>query len=199
LTLSQTYFMDKDYKNDIIFDRRWPRLRKYQKDVLAMRYAKLEEEIMRLSSSLAIPQSCIDNAARLARQLVGRGYSPQALAAAALIMACRMSKTPRPISDFLHYVDNIEKMKRVLRELSILVKNTPQLDHYVAIIVARANIPPMVAKSAVELLHRNRRALQGRNPWAAAAAALWLNGVDMTLLKQFASASAIRNISKLLK
>ena len=174
-------------------------MRKYQKDVLAMRHAALEKEITRLVSQLSLPQNCAENAAQLARQLVGRGYSPQALAAAALIMACRMSKMPRPISDFAEYVDDIEKAKRLLRELATLVKNTPQLEHYVAIIATRLNIPPIAAKSAVELLRRNRKVLQGRNPWAAAAAALWLNGVDMALLKKFASPTAIRNISQLLK
>jgi transcription initiation factor TFIIB len=191
--------MDKDYRNRVVFDVRWTRLKRYQIDILAMKYAKLEEEIMRLTSQLSIPQSCSESAIQLAKQLAGRGYSPQALAAAALIMACRMSKMPRPINDFEDYVDDIEKAKRLLRELAALVKNTPQLEHYITIIATRLNIPPIAAKSAVELLRRNRKALQGRNPWAAAAAALWLNGIDMALLKQFASPSAIRNIALLLK
>jgi transcription initiation factor TFIIIB Brf1 subunit/transcription initiation factor TFIIB len=191
--------MDKDFRNEVVFDVRWSRLRKYQKDVLAMRHARLEEEVMRLSSQLGIAPSCVENATQLARRLVGRGYSPQALAAAALIIACRMLKMPRPISDFASYVDDIEKMKRTLRELVALVKTPPRLEYYLSVIVSRANVPPVVAKSAVELLQRNRKALQGRNPWAAAAAALWLNGVDMALLRRFASPSAIRNIALLLK
>jgi len=191
--------MDKDYKNRTLIDPRWPRLKKYERDVLAMKYVTLEEEIMRLSSQLAIPQSCTEHAINLAKQFVGSGYSPQALAAAALVMACRALKMPRPISDFASYIDNVEKMKKVLRELAALVKAPPRLENYVAIIASRINVPGTVVKSAVELLRRNRKALQGRNPWAAAAAALWLSGVDITLLKQFASTSAIRNISKVFK
>jgi transcription initiation factor TFIIB len=191
--------MDKDFRNETVIDPRWARLKKYQKDVLKLRYVALEEEITRLATALNIPQSCAENAAKLASKLVGSGYSPQALAAAALILSCRMLKMPRPISDFVNYVDNIEKMKRTLRELVALVKTPPRLEYYLAIIVARTNVPPLVAKSAMELLQRNRKVLQGRNPWAAAAAALWLHGVDMALLKPFASTSAIRNISRLLK
>ena len=110
-----------------------------------------------------------------------------------------MLKMPRPISDFETYVESLEKMKRIIRELSALVKNVPRLEHYVAVIVARLNIPPFAAKSAIELLQRNKKVLQGRNPWAAAAAALWLSGVDISLLKQFASPSTIKNIAPLLK
>ena len=198
LTVPKTYFMDKDFRNRTIFDIRWTRLRKFRKDVLSMRYVALEGEIKRLASQLNLPQSCADNALELAKQLAGSGYSPQALAAAALFLSCRMLKSPRPINDFSDYVD-IERMRRVIRELSALVKNVPRLEYYVAVITARLNIPPSVARSAVELLQRNKKVLQGRNPWAAAAAALWLSGVDISLLRQFASISAIKNIARILK
>jgi transcription initiation factor TFIIIB Brf1 subunit/transcription initiation factor TFIIB len=188
--------MDKDYKNRPLFNVRW---KKYERDVLSLRYAALQEEMLRLAAALSIPQSCVENAITIAKQFVGSGYSPQALAAAALILSCRMLKKPRPISDFVNYVDNIEKMKKILRDLSTLTKTPPQLESYVMIIASRINVPPIVAKSAVELLQKNKKVLQGRNPWAAAAAALWLSGVDITLLKQFASASAIRNIAILIK
>jgi len=193
------YFMDKDFRNEIVFDPRWRRLKKYNKDVLALRHATLKKEVERLAAMTNIPQSCTENAIILAAKLVGSGYSPQALAAAALIMACRIMKMPRPLNEFEDYVENIEKAKKILRELSTLVKNTPKLEHYVAIIVARTNTSPQVAKMAIELLRRNRKSLQGRNPWAAAAAALWLSGVDMNLLRQFASSSAIKNIARILK
>ena len=191
--------MDKDFRNEIVFDPRWRRLKKYNKDVLALRHATLKKEVERLAAMTNIPQSCTENAIILAAKLVGSGYSPQALAAAALIMACRIMKMPRPLNEFEGYVENIEKAKKILRELSTLVKNTPKLEHYVAIIVARTNTSPQVAKMAIELLRRNRKSLQGRNPWAAAAAALWLSGVDMNLLRQFASSSAIKNIARILK
>jgi transcription initiation factor TFIIB len=198
LTVSKTYFMDKDFRNRIVFDVRWTRLRKYRKDILRTKYVVLEEEVKRLMAQLNLPRSCADNALKLAKQLTGSGYSPQALAAAALFLSCRMLKSPRPISDFAGYVD-IERMRKVIRELSALVKNVPRLEYYVAVITARLNIPPSAARTAVELLQKNKKVLQGRNPWAAAAAALWLSGVDISLLKQFASPSAIKNIVPLLK
>ncbi len=190
--------MDRDYKNEPIVDIRWRRLKKYQKEVLRLRYAALEEEIKKLSAALSLPDTCAQNATELSKQLVGRGYSLQALAVAALIMACRMLKMPRPISEFANFVD-IEKTKRILREMSALVKTPPRLEHYVAVIASRLNVPPIVAKSAIEILQRNKKTLQGRNPWAAAAAALWLSGVSMSLLRQFASPSAIKIIARLLK
>jgi len=199
LDLAEAYFMERDYKNRIIFDIRWMRLKKYKKMLWIMKYVTLEEEMKRMTSALNLPRSCADNATELAKQFVGRGYSPQALVAAALFLSCRMLKSPRPISDFANYVEDLEKMKRIIRELSVLVKNVPQLEHYVAVIAARTQVPPSVAKSAVELLQKNKKVLQGRNPWAAAAAALWLSGVDISLLKQFASASTIKNIAPLLK
>jgi transcription initiation factor TFIIIB Brf1 subunit/transcription initiation factor TFIIB len=203
LFLTEIYFMDKnydkDYKEWLLIGRRWSYLKKYERDVLSLKYLNLEDEISRLAAALSIPQPCVERAAYLARQLIGNRYSPQALAAAALIIACRSLKMPRPISDFQQYVDNIEKLKKVLRDLSALMKTPLRLETYVAIIAARLNVPPAAVKSAIELLQRNRKALQGRNPWAAAAAALWLSGVDITLLRQFASTSAIRNIAKVFK
>ena len=190
--------MDKDFRNRTVFDVRWMRLRKYWKDILRMKYVVLEEEVKRLTAQLNLPQSCADNALELTKQLAGSGYSPQALAAAALFLSCRMLKSPRPISDFADYVD-IERMRKVIRELSALVKNVPRLEYYVAVITARLNIPPATARTAVELLQKNKKALQGRNPWAAAAAALWLSGVDISLLRQFASPSSIKNVVRLLK
>jgi transcription initiation factor TFIIB len=191
--------MDRDYRNQVVSDARWRRLKKYQKDVLAARYAALEEEIRRLCGALGIPDACARNAAELARRFVGRGHSPQALAAAALFLSCRMLKAPRPLDDFADYVENLEKMRRVVRELSLAAKNVPKYEHYVAVIVTRLGVPASAAKNALELLQRNRKALQGRNPWAAAAAALWLSGVDMASLRRFASPSAIKNIVRVLK
>ncbi len=200
MNLAEAYFMDRDFKNRIIFDMRWLRLKKYQKVAWTMKYVALEEEIRRLTFAMNLPQNCANNAAELTKQFVGRGFSPQALAAAALFLSCRILKNPRPISDFAGYIVDIEKMKRVIRELSALaVKNVPQIENYIAVIISRINVPAAVATSAVELIKRNRKALQGRNPWAAAAAALWLSGVDISLLKQFASPSSIKNIARILK
>jgi transcription initiation factor TFIIB len=159
----------------------------------------LEEEIKRLCGALGLPDACAQNAAELARRFVGRGHPPQALAAAALFLSCRMLKTPRPLDDFAGYVQSLEKMRRVVRELSESVKSVPKHEHYVAVIAARLGVPAVAAKNALELLHKNRRALQGRNPWAAAAAVLWLSGADLSQLKQFASVSAIKIIARLLK
>jgi Transcription initiation factor TFIIIB, Brf1 subunit/Transcription initiation factor TFIIB len=140
------HLMDKDYKNRVVFDIRWARLRWYQRNVLTLRYAELEEEVKRLCGALGLPDVCAQNAVELAKQFVGRGYSPQALAAAALILVCRRLKMPRPLSDFANYVVSVEKIRRTLRELAAAVKTPPQLEHYVAVIASRLNVPPWLPR-----------------------------------------------------
>ncbi len=56
-------------------------------------------------------------------------------------------------------------------------------------LAARVNLPASIARSAVELLERNRRLLFGKNPWASAAA-LWLASFKrLGLLKALAEAA----------
>jgi transcription initiation factor TFIIIB Brf1 subunit/transcription initiation factor TFIIB len=50
----------------------------------------------------------------------------------------------------------------------------PGVEDYVGMLAARVNLPASIAKSAVDILERNRRVLAGKNPWVSAAAALWL-------------------------
>ena len=63
-------------------------------------------------------------------------------------------------------------------------------------LAARVGLPAPVAKSAVELLERNRRVLFGKNPWVSAAAALWLASFKkLGLLKRLAEAAGTTTVS----
>jgi transcription initiation factor TFIIIB Brf1 subunit/transcription initiation factor TFIIB len=76
------------------------------------------------------------------------------------------------------------------------------IEDYVKTLAARVNLPASIARSAVELLERNRRVLTGKNPWVSAAAALWLASFKkLGLLKALAEAAgttttSIRNAAK---
>jgi transcription initiation factor TFIIIB Brf1 subunit/transcription initiation factor TFIIB len=66
----------------------------------------------------------------------------------------------------------------------------PSIEDYVKTLAARVDLPASIAKSAVELLERNRRVLAGENPWVWAAAALWLASFKrLGLLKALAEAA----------
>jgi len=63
-------------------------------------------------------------------------------------------------------------------------------------LAARVGLPAPVARSAVELLERNRRLLFGKNPWVSAAAALWLASLKkLGLLKALAEAAGTTPVS----
>jgi len=63
------------------------------------------------------------------------------------------------------------------------------IEDYVKTLAARVNLPASIARSAVEILERNRRVLFGKNPWVSAAA-LWLASLKrLGLLKALAEAA----------
>jgi hypothetical protein len=68
----------------------------------------------------------------------------------------------------------------------------PSIEDYVKTLAAR---PASIARSAVELLERNRRLLSGKNPWVSAAA-LWLASFKrLGLLKALAEAAGTTPVS----
>ncbi len=77
----------------------------------------------------------------------------------------------------------------------------PSVEDYVKTPAARVNLPASIARSAVELLEKNRRLLFGKNPWVWAAA-LWLASLKkLGLLKALAEAAgstpaSVRNAAK---
>jgi transcription initiation factor TFIIIB Brf1 subunit/transcription initiation factor TFIIB len=71
----------------------------------------------------------------------------------------------------------------------------PSTEDYVKTPAARVNLPASTAKSAVELLERNRRLLSGKNPWVSAAA-LWLASLKkLSLLTRLAEVAGTTPVS----
>ena len=70
------------------------------------------------------------------------------------------------------------------------------IEDYVKTLAARVNLPASIARSAVELLEKNKRVLTGKNPWVSAAAALWLASFKkLGLLKALAEAAGTTTVS----
>jgi transcription initiation factor TFIIIB Brf1 subunit/transcription initiation factor TFIIB len=70
------------------------------------------------------------------------------------------------------------------------------IEDYVKTLAARVGLPASIARSAVELLEKNKRVLAGKNPWVWAAAALWLASFRrLGLLKALAEAAGTTTAS----
>jgi transcription initiation factor TFIIIB Brf1 subunit/transcription initiation factor TFIIB len=141
--------------------------------------ARAAQELERLKSSMGAPRPCVEQALEIYRQALERelaaGWSAEAMAAAALYMACRMLKTPRPLGEFMKYSKaDKSTVKRAAWRLDELVRGRPPLEEYVKAVAARANLPAAYVRRALEILAGNRRAAAGRSPWVLATAALWL-------------------------
>jgi transcription initiation factor TFIIIB Brf1 subunit/transcription initiation factor TFIIB len=68
------------------------------------------------------------------------------------------------------------------------------IEDYVKTLAARVNLPASIARSAVELLEKNKRVLFGKNPWVSAA--LWLASFKrLGLLKALAEAAGATTAS----
>ncbi len=77
------------------------------------------------------------------------------------------------------------RLKEVIR-----LGRRPSIEDYVKTPAARVNLPASIARSAVDILERNRRVLFSKNPWVSAAAALWLASFNrLDLLKALAEAA----------
>jgi hypothetical protein len=75
---------------------------------------------------------------------------------------------------------------------AVKLGRSPSIEDYVKTLAAR---PASIAKSAVELLERNRRLLFGKNPWVSAAA-LWLASFKkLGLLTRLAEAAGTTPVS----
>ncbi len=121
------------------------------------------------------------------------GFPPEVVAVAVLWTAAKAAGVPRPLEDFLKCSRADERRVRKaawrLKE-EMRLGGKPSIEDYVKTLAARVNLPASIARSAVELLERNRRVLFGKNPWVSAAAALWLASFKrLGLLKALAEAA----------
>jgi transcription initiation factor TFIIIB Brf1 subunit/transcription initiation factor TFIIB len=177
----------------------WRRLARFHRETLhgrERRLAKIGAELKRIRECAGLPQSVVEEAEALVKKYFDlvAGFPPEVVAVAVLWTAAKAAGAPRPLEDFLKCSRAEERRVRKaawrLKEEARLGRRP--IEDYVKALAARVNLPAPVVKSAVELLERNRRVLFGKNPWASAAAALWLASLKkLGLLKALAEAAGM--------
>jgi transcription initiation factor TFIIIB Brf1 subunit/transcription initiation factor TFIIB len=160
----------------------WHMLAGLQKKALRGREKKLARiaaELKRIRECAGLPHHVAEEAESLARRHLDAtvGLPPEAVAVALMWMAAKAAGAPRPLDDFLHCSRaDAQRVRRAVWRLMEAVKLGRRLgiEDYVGMLAARVGLPAPVAKTALDILKRNRRLLAGKNPWVWAAAALWL-------------------------
>jgi transcription initiation factor TFIIIB Brf1 subunit/transcription initiation factor TFIIB len=160
----------------------WRRLAGLQKRALRGREKKLARiaaELKRVKECAGLPRHVAEDAESLARRHLDAavGLPPEAVAVALMWISAKAAGAPRPLDDFLRCSRaDAQRVRRAVWRLMEVVKpeRKPSLEDYVGVLAARVGLPAPVAKSALDILERNRRLLVGKNPWVWAAAALWL-------------------------
>ena len=182
----------------------WRRLAKFHRETLhgyERRLVKIGAELKRVRECAGLPQNVVEEAEALVKKYfeVVAGFPPEVVAVAVLWTAAKATGVPRPLEDFLKCSKADEsRVRRVAWRLKEAVKlgGKPSIEDYVKTLAARVGLPAPVARSAVELLERNRRLLFGKNPWVSAAAALWLASLKkLGLLKALAEAAGTTTVS----
>jgi transcription initiation factor TFIIIB Brf1 subunit/transcription initiation factor TFIIB len=190
----------------------WRRLAKLHKETLhspEWRMAEVGAELRRVKECVGLPQSVVEEAEALVKMhlRVMKGYSPDVAAVAALWVAAKAAGEPRPLEDFLRCSKadrgRVRKAAWRLKEVMKLGRR-PSLEDYVKTVAARVGLSASTAKTAVEILEKNRRLLTGKSPWVWAAAALWVAWSRRGLLKALAEAagsapSSVRDAAKRLR
>jgi transcription initiation factor TFIIB len=182
----------------------WRRLARFHRETLhgrERRLVKIGGEIRRVKECAGLPQSVAEEAESLVKRYfeVVAGIPPEVVAVAVLWTAAKAAGVPRPLEDFLRCSKAEERrVRRVAWRLKEEMRLGMRLsvEDYVKTLAARVGLPASIARSAVELLERNRRVLFGKNPWVSAAAALWLASLKkLGLLKALAEAAGTTTVS----
>jgi transcription initiation factor TFIIB len=182
----------------------WRRLARFHRETLhgrERRLVKIGAELRRIKECVGLPQSVVEEAESLVKKYFDTvvGFPPEVVAVAVLWTAAKAAGAPRPLEDFLRCSRAEERRVRKaawrLKE-EMRLGRRPSVEDYVKTLAARVNLPASIARSAVELLERNRRVLFGKNPWVSAAAALWLASLKkLGLLKRLAEAAGATTAS----
>jgi DNA-binding Lrp family transcriptional regulator len=142
---------------------------------------EVEEELERLRSIMGIPRQCVEQALEIYRQALEKEVaSTEAVAAAALYMACRMMKVPRPLDEITRYTKASKKKvarcyRLLLQELNVKVPvSDPVL--YISRIAQQLGLSGEVVKTAIEILQKAKKAgiTAGKDPAGLAAAAAYI-------------------------
>lgn len=144
-------------------------------------------ELDRESSSLGIPRSIREDAAKIyrdaARKKLIRGRSIESMVAASLYMACRRNNIPRTL-DEMSDVSSVSKKQvgknyRFLsRELKIKLRPTSPSD-YIPRFASKLGLSGMVESKAIEIINKAKSCgvLNGKGPTGIAATALYISSI----------------------
>jgi transcription initiation factor TFIIB len=175
----------------------WLRLAKFHREMLhsfERRLAAIGAEIRRVKECAGLAQRVAEEAETLVKRyfdVVG-SLPPEVVAVAVLWAAAKAAGMPRPMGDFLKCskADERRVRKAAWRLKEVIRPGRPSIDDYVKMLAAKVGLPASAAKTALDILEKNRRLLVGRNPWIWAAAALWLASFKKRgLLKRLAEAA----------
>ena len=163
------------------------------------------EELERLRGVMGIPRPCVEQALEIYRQALKKEVTiSEAMAAAALYLACRMMKMPRPLDELVRYTkaskEQVARCYRLL--LRVLDVKVPISDPvlYVPRIAEQLNLGGEVMKAAVDILQKAKKAgvTAGKDPAGLAAAAVYIAALmhgDNRAQKDFAAAAGVANIT----
>jgi transcription initiation factor TFIIB len=189
------------------------RLRKWQIRTMMLSSAQRNlahamNELTRLTDTLHIPKDVAENAARTYRRALERGLvrgrSIEAITAASLYVACRLTRTPRSLNRV------VEVSNRSRREIAMCYRlihktldlKTPIDDPatYVSNIASRAGLNQRTQNVALALLHtaKKRKVVDGKAPAGMAAATLYIASImndDKISQKELAGAAGVTEVT----
>jgi len=189
------------------------RLRKWQirsrvRDSYDRNLAEAMAELDRLADKSYIPQPIKEEAAIYYRKALDKGLVHgrfiAAIAAAALYLACRTTKTPRKLTEIAEasLVDKKDVghcYRLLLRELEVQTPINDPLT-YVSKIAERTGISGRTQGFAIQVLReaRKKRGLAGKDPMGLAAAALYigcLQNNEKKTQKDIAEAASVTEVT----
>jgi Transcription initiation factor TFIIIB, Brf1 subunit/Transcription initiation factor TFIIB len=199
--------LDLRRKLEVIRLRKWQTRARVQTSY-ERNFVQAAQELERLKALMGVPRPCVEQALEIYRQALEkelvRGWSVEAMAAAALYMACRMLKTPRPLEELLRFSKasrwEVARCYRLLlRELNVRVPiSDPVL--YISRVAEQLKLTGDVVKTAIEIINKAKKAglTAGKDPAGLAAAAVYIASLlhgDNRTQKDFAIAAGVTEVT----
>lgn len=199
--------LDLKRKLEVIRLRKWQTRARVQTSY-ERNFVQAAQELERLKSSMGVPRPCVEQALEIYRQALEkelvRGRSVEAMAAAALYMACRMLKMPRPLDELIRYTKASRRevarcYRLLLRELNVKVPiSDPVL--YISRVAEQLKLTGDVVKTAIEIIDKAKKAglTAGKDPAGLAAAAVYIASLlhgDNRTQKDFAIAAGVTEVT----
>ncbi len=146
------------------------------------------KELLKMKEKLALSDSIVEKAAYIYRKSLEknliRGRSITSLIAAALLVACRESGTPRTLTEVSNSINIRRKelalcYRLLLRELDLKM---PIIDSvsYIAKIASNANLSEKTKRHAIKILKKaeEEKIVSGKDPGGMAASALYVASLE---------------------